>query len=257
MAKRKHRSSNLDLVYVNDAIEQPVELGRKKSFSLHDLLHLKPITEPQSEFFEAYFRNKTPVISQIGSAGTGKTAVALYAALHDVLDNTTEFDRVIIIRSAVQTREVGFLPGDEEKKKEQFEAPYVDLCDELLKYKTNNYKNLKNLELVKFEISSFMRGKTWKNAVIIVDECQSMTYHELSTCITRVGEGSRIIFCGDTKQNDLTRRGDVTGLPKFLGVLNKMSDGYHEQILYKPQHIVRSGIAREFLLTEERVESAA
>lgn len=250
MAKPKSQKG-LDLVY-NNEFAQPVEIN-KKNFSVHDLVNIKAKTEPQQEFFHAYFKKQIPIITQLGSAGTGKTAIALYSALYDVLDNTSVYDKIIIIRSAVQSRDIGFLKGSEEEKNEAYEKPYMALCDELLKYKSNNYANLKSRDLIEFENTSFLRGQTWNNCVVIVDECQSMTYHELSTCLTRVGNDSRIIFCGDLKQNDLHKKGDVSGLLDFKRVLDAMSEESVEHVAYRPEHIIRSGLVREFLMAEEKV----
>lgn len=245
------RKQKLDLITNLDYVE-PVELN-KKSFSVHDLKNIQPKTEPQNQFFKAYFQKQTPIITQLGSAGTGKTAIALYAALSDVLDNSTYYDKIVIIRSAVQARDIGFLKGSEEEKNEAYEAPYVALCDELLKYKSNNYANLKAKGLLEFENTSFLRGQTWNNTVVIVDEVQSMNYHELCTTITRLGQDARIILCGDIKQNDLHKKGDVSGLPQFMKVLDRMSSESVEQIVYRPEHIVRSGLVREFLMAEENI----
>lgn len=251
MAKRKSQYK-FEVIHNFDHVsEEPTELN-KKSFSVHDLKNLKPKTEPQAQFFDAYFQRQVPIITQLGSAGTGKTAITLYAALSEVLDNSTYYDRIIIVRSAVQAREIGFLKGTEEEKNEVYEAPYSALCDELLKYKTNNYTNLKNKGLIEFENTSFMRGKTWNNSVIIVDECQNMNYHELCTAITRLGTDSRIVFCGDIKQKDLHKKGDLSGLPQFINVLSRMNNESVEFVEYRPEHIVRSGLVKEFLIAEEQ-----
>jgi len=159
----------------------------------------------------------------------------------------------VIIRSAVQARDIGFLKGTEEEKNEAYEAPYVALCDELLKYKTNNYTNLKEKNLIEFENTSFLRGQTFNNTIVIADEIQSMSYHELSTICTRLGYNSRLILCGDMKQNDLHKKGDVSGLPRFLRVLERMSCVSAQQIEYRPEHIVRSGIVKEFLIAEDLI----
>ena len=157
----------------------------------------------------------------------------------------------MIVRSAVQARDIGFLKGDETEKNKVYEAPYRALCDELLTFKSNNYENLKAKHLVEFCNTSFLRGITLDDTIVIVDEAQSMTYHELSTIMTRVGVNSRIIFCADLKQNDLHKRGDKTGLPKLLEVIEKMPSNLIDVIEYRPDDIVRSGIVKEFLLAEE------
>lgn len=253
MSKRKSQYKFEVIHNYDHASEhQPIELN-KKTFSVHDLKSIKAKTEPQVQFFDAYYQRQVPIICQIGSAGTGKTAIALYAALSEVLDNSTYYDKIVIIRSAVQARDIGFLKGTEEEKNEAYEAPYVALCDELLKYKTNNYTNLKEKNLIEFENTSFLRGQTFNNTIVIADEIQSMSYHELSTICTRLGYNSRLILCGDMKQNDLHKKGDVSGLPRFLRVLERMSCVSAQQIEYRPEHIVRSGIVKEFLIAEDLI----
>lgn len=222
-----------------------------KQFSQHDLVSFKPKTNPQRQFFSSY-ADQVPVIMQLGSAGTGKTACALYAALSDVFDKSNPREKIIIIRSAAQTREIGFLPGEQGDKDKPYESAYEGLCDQLLQFKTNNYENLKAKGIIEFKNTSFLRGETFDNTIILVDECQSMTYHELCTCITRVGVNSKIVFMGDTKQNDLHKRNDVSGLPQFLRVLEKMRSSTTDLVIYRPEDIVRSGIVREFLLAEEQ-----
>lgn len=221
-----------------------------KKFSVHDLISLQAKTSPQEQFIKSFY-NQIPVILQIGSAGTGKTMVAMYCALSEIFDNQTPYERLIIIRSAVQTRDIGFLKGSEEEKNESYEEPYENICDDIMNFKTNNYENLKSKNLIHFRNSSFLRGLTWDNAIIIADECQSMTYHELSTIMTRVGINSKIIFCGDIKQNDLHKKGDVSGLLQFMDVVDKMPSDMVDLVRYFPCDIVRSGIAKEFLLAEE------
>lgn len=245
MAKRKH----LEIIS-ND----PKDFV--KSFSTHNLVSFQPKTTPQQQFMESYYQS-VPVIVQVGSAGTGKTAIALYCALSEVLDKSTVYDKIIIIRSAVQAREIGHLKGDLEEKNKEYEAPYVALCDELMTFKANNYNNLKAKNLLEFHNTSFLRGKTFDNAIVIVDEFENCSYHELSTCITRVGVNSRIIFAGDFKQVDLTRKNDKSGLHQFMHVLNYMPSSSYDIVTYKPEDNIRSGISRDFLIAEEEAESGS
>lgn len=209
------------------------------------------ITDTQEEVFHAYGSGLN--IAAIGTAGTGKSFVSMYLALSDILEG--EFDRIIIIRSAVQTRDQGFMPGTLAEKEQYFEGPYMDICADLFERK-DAYKVLKQKGHIEFMTSSFVRGKTFDNAVIIVDECQSMTYHELDTIMTRVGENSRIIFCGDTKQNDLVKsKYDVSGLAEFLKVVDSMRS--MTTITFVPDDIVRSGIVKEYILAKEELLEVA
>jgi phosphate starvation-inducible PhoH-like protein len=245
MSKKKQK---LALVEGSSA-EAHKQYSGKKSFSQHNLVSFPNPTFPQEQFIESHYKD-VPVIAQVGSAGTGKTAVALYCALDDVFNKETPYEKVAIFRSAVQARDIGFLPGDQSEKDNAFEAPYVSLCDELIEFKTNNYENLKNTGYVEFHNTSFLRGTTFNDTILIVDECQSMTYHELSTIMTRVGIRSKIIFCGDMKQNDLHKKGDKSGLEKFMRVLEKMDSSSYDVVTYTPRDIVRSGIVKEFLIAE-------
>lgn len=226
-----------------------------KKLTQHDLESFPNPTYPQSQYIESHYRD-TPVILQLGSAGTGKTAIAMYCSLSDVFDNSTPYDKIAIFRSAVQGRDIGFLPGDQGEKNESYEAPYSALCDELLKYKTNNYENLKASGYLEFYNTSFLRGTTFNDTIMIVDECQNMTYGELSTLMTRVGIRSKIIFCGDVagRQNDLHKRNDKSGLEQLLKVVQRMPSTSIDIVTYTPNDIVRSGVVKEFLIAEEELE---
>ena len=215
---------------------------------------IRPLTPTQSDMFDSYKEGFN--LAAIGTAGTGKTMCAMYLALNDVLKKGG-FERIIIIRSAVQTREQGFMPGTKEQKEALYSVPYSDIVSDLFGRK-DAYKILEQKGMIEFMTSSFVRGLTFDNAIIIVDECQSMTYHELDTIITRVGESSKIIFCGDTRQDDLgisRNRSDVSGLSDFLRVLNSIES--FETIKFTPDDVVRSGLVKEYILAKERLLVAA
>jgi len=210
---------------------------------------IQPMTETQKELFEAYSSGKN--IANIGSAGTGKTYVSLYLALEEVLENE-EYERVIIIRSAVQSREQGFMPGSLTDKMGYYETPYIDIVNDLFG-RVDAYQIMKQKNQVQFMSTSFVRGLTFDNAIIIVDECQNMTYQELDTVITRVGESSKIVFCGDMKQDDLKiskHRQDVSGLKDFIRVVSKMED--FTVVEFTTDDIVRSGLVKQYLIAKER-----
>jgi phosphate starvation-inducible protein PhoH len=216
---------------------------------------IRPMTRTQSDMFESYKEGYN--IAAIGTAGTGKTMCAVYLALQDVMKKGG-YEKIIIIRSAVQTREQGFMPGSKAEKEALYSVPYSDIINDLFGRK-DAYKILEQKGMIEFMTSSFVRGLTFDNAIIIVDECQSMTYHELDTIITRTGEGSKIIFCGDTMQNDLSisrNKADVSGLAQFLGVLKRINS--FETVMFTPEDVVRSGLVKEYILAKERfLESAA
>lgn len=214
---------------------------------------IKPLTPTQSDLFQSYREGYN--IAAIGTAGTGKTMCAMYLALNDVLQRGG-YDQVIVIRSAVQTREQGFMPGSKAQKEAVFEAPYTDIVNDLFG-RGDAYQVLKQKGMMKFMTSSFVRGLTFDNSIIIVDECQSMTYHELDTIITRVGESSKIVFCGDTKQDDLEisrNRADVSGLAEFLSVLNRIDS--FDTIKFTYHDIVRSGLVKEYIMAKEELLAA-
>lgn len=215
---------------------------------------IKPLTPTQSDLFNSYKQGYN--IAAIGTAGTGKTMCATYLALQDVLEKG-EYERIVIIRSAVQTREQGFVPGTLQQKEAIFEAPYVDIVNDLFG-RGDAYQILKQKGMIHFTTSSNIRGLTFDNSVILVDECQSMNYHELDTIITRVGESSKIVFCGDTAQDDLKQtknRVDVSGLAPFLRVLSAVKS--FQTVKFGIDDIVRSGLVKEYIIAKERELEAA
>ena len=215
---------------------------------------VKPLTPSQSDLFNSYERGYN--LAAIGTAGTGKTMCATYLALNDVLQKG-EYEKVVIIRSAVQTREQGFMPGSKAQKEAVFEGPYTDIVNDLFS-RGDAYQVLKQKGMIEFMSSSFVRGLTFDNSIIIVDECQSMTYHELDTIITRVGESSKIIFCGDTKQDDLQQsrnRADISGLYDFVKVLNAIPS--FGVVRFGVEDIVRSGLVKEYIIAKEKLLEAA
>lgn len=249
MAKQR-RLSRKEKQRASRELEHQVSILNQK----FGMRRIQPLTPTQGDLFESYREGYN--IAAIGTAGTGKTMCALYLALNDVLQKG-EYQQVVVIRSAVQTREQGFMPGSKAQKEAVFEAPYTDIVNDLFG-RGDAYQILKSKGMMKFMTSSFVRGLTFDNSIIIVDECQSMTYHELDTIITRVGESSKIVFCGDTKQNDLEisrNRADVSGLAEFLGVLNKVDS--FETIQFEPADIVRSGLVKEYILAKEGYSHAA
>lgn len=237
------------------------ERRRQKKDAVNDHLNckfamrqIKPITTTQQEMFDLYARGYN--IAAIGSAGTGKTMCAVYLALKDVLQDK-DYEQIIIIRSAVQTREQGFMPGTQAQKEAIYSSPYIDIVNDLFQ-RGDAYEILKQKRQLRFMTSSVIRGMTFDNAIIVVDECQSMTYHELDTIITRVGESSKIIFCGDTKQDDLKiskNRYDISGLVDFIKVLESIpSFGFAR---FTTEDIVRSGLVRDYILAKEKLGIAA
>lgn len=211
-----------------------------------DLLEFDPITENQKKAFELWDEGENLILA--GSAGTGKTFVALYLALEKVLERTTEYDKVIVVRSVVSVREVGYLPGKLDEKIAVFEAPYKSICEELLEDKAA-WNKLTNSHQIQFETTSFVRGKTFDRAIIIIDEMQNLNFHELDSVMTRAGEHCRLIFCGDYLQTDFHHEGERNGLAKFLNIIERMKD--FSVVQFGWDDIVRSGIVRDYIMTKE------
>ena len=186
-------------------------MAKAKDIRIDNMVSIKPITDNQKKAFASYKEGKNLFL--YGAAGTGKTFISLYNGLQDVLRNETPYDTVYMVRSAVPTREIGFLPGDEEDKTALFQVPYQNMVKFMFEQPNaaafaGLYERLKNQGSLMFLTTSFLRGITLDNAVIIVDECQNLTFHELDTIITRVGQDSKIIFCGDFFQTDLMKSSD-------------------------------------------------
>lgn len=222
---------------------QPISNALK--IKLEQLRGFEPLTENQSKFFEMY-RGGGYFISLLGSPGTGKTFIAAYKALEEVLDKTNPFKQLVIVRSAVQTREVGFLPGSLEEKAELYEMPYMEICTTLFG-RNDAYQRLKEQGYIRFITTTAIRGISIDDAIILVDECQSMTFHELSTIISRVGHRSKIMFSGDKFQNDLIKsKNDVSGLGQFLDIARTMCD--YQEIMFTPDDIVRSSLVKNWIV---------
>ena len=216
-----------------------------KRVRIDDLLTFQPITENQTLTCDAYKNDKHLLLH--GIAGTGKTFLSLYLALEDVLDPSTVYDDVFIVRSVVSTRDIGFLPGDEQEKVSIYEAPYRSICRELFGIK-DSYDSLKHQNNVKFMSTSFIRGITINNAVIIVDECQNLNFHELDSIITRLGKNSKIIFCGDYTQSDLTKESDKTGIINFMKILKELPE--FTPVEFGINDIVRSDFLKSYIIAK-------
>jgi phosphate starvation-inducible PhoH-like protein len=217
-----------------------------------ELKSIEPLTSNQGKFFDAYSRGDY-FIMLTGSAGTGKSFIACYKAIQEVFDKTSSFKRVVIVRSAVQSRDVGFTPGSLEDKMSLYEQPYMQIYHTLFN-RRDAYEALKESGKIEFVSTSFIRGCTFDDSIVIVDECQNMNWEELSTIITRVGYRSKIIFCGDYKQSDLYRKkGDMSGLGKFHAVAKTMSS--FTNVEFSTEDIVRSSLVKDFLIAVEKYES--
>ena len=219
-----------------------------KKVRIDDLLTFKPITQNQLKTYNSYKQDKHLLLH--GIAGTGKTFLSLYLALEEVLDPSTIYDDVFIVRSVVSTRDIGFLPGDEQEKVSIYEAPYRSICRELFGIK-DAYDALKQQGNVKFMSTSFIRGITITNSVVIVDECQNLNFHELDSIITRIGKNSKIIFCGDYTQTDLTREIDKRGIVNFMNILKNIEE--FETVEFMIDDIVRSDFLKSYTIAKYKM----
>ena len=238
--------------------DQPIGVGlttkqmkRKKPLSAGYLVDIGPITENQKILFKSYSEGKHLIA--YGAAGTGKTFVTLYNAIKDVLDETTPYERIYIVRSLVATREIGFLPGDHEDKSDIYQVPYKHMVKYMFQMPSDAdfemlYGNLKSQDTIKFWSTSFLRGTTLDNAIVIVDEFQNLNFHELDSIITRVGENSKIMFCGDASQTDLQKTNDRNGIVDFMNILRKMPS--FDKIEFGIDDIVRSGLVKEYIVAK-------
>ena len=238
--------------------EQPIGVGlttkqmkRKKPLSASYLVDIVPITENQKTLFNSYNEGKHLVA--YGAAGTGKTFVTLYNAIKDVLDETTPYEKIYIVRSLVATREIGFLPGDYEDKSDIYQVPYKHMVKYMFQMSSDAdfemlYGNLKSQDSINFWSTSFLRGTTLDNAIVIVDEFQNLNFHELDSIMTRVGQDSKIMFCGDATQSDLVKTNDRNGIVDFMNILRKMPS--FDIIEFGIDDIVRSGLVKEYIVAK-------
>ena len=238
--------------------QQPIGVGltakqmkRKKPINADMLRDIDPLTENQQKLFESYSEGKNLIA--YGAAGTGKTFITLYNALCDVLDTSTPYEKIYIVRSLVSTREIGFLPGDHEDKSTLYQIPYKNMVKYMFELPSAAdfemlYGNLKAQETISFWSTSFIRGTTFDRAIIIVDEFQNLNFHELDSIMTRVGENTKIMFCGDATQTDLIKQNERNGIVDFMRVLRLMSS--IDIIEFGVEDIVRSGLVKEFILAK-------
>ena len=241
--------------------DQPIGVGmtakqmkRKKPISVDLLLDIDPLTDNQETLFKSYEDGKHLVA--YGAAGTGKTFITLYNALKDVLDERSPYEKIYIVRSLVATREIGFLPGDHEDKSSLYQIPYKNMVKYMFQMPDDAsfemlYGNLKTQGTISFWSTSFIRGTTLDNAIIIVDEFQNLNFHELDSIITRVGENSKIMFCGDATQSDLVKTNEKNGIIDFMRILRIMPS--FDVIEFGVEDIVRSGLVKEYIVAKTQL----
>ena len=229
-------------------------MAHKKEITNLDLTKVEPVTDNQKIVFNSYKKGENQFL--YGCAGTGKTFISLYLAMNEVLRSDTPYDRVVMVRSLIPTREIGFLPGDEEDKAALYQVPYSNMVQYMFKQPNEQafsmlYDKLKTQGSFYFLSTSFLRGLTFDNSIIIVDECQNLNFHELDTIITRVGQDSKIVFCGDFDQSDLMKHNEKNGLHDFLRILEEMEEFNCSE--FTIGDIVRSGFVRSYLINKTKL----
>jgi phosphate starvation-inducible PhoH-like protein len=238
--------------------EHPIGVGltarqmkRKKPVNNDYFVDIGPITDNQKILFDSYSEGKN--IIAYGAAGTGKTFITLYNALKEVLNEETPYETVYLVRSLIATREIGFLPGDHEDKSSLYQIPYKHMVKYMFQMSSDAdfemlYGNLKAQETIKFWSTSFLRGTTLDNAIVIVDEFQNLNFHELDSIITRVGQNSKIFFSGDASQTDLQKTNERNGIVDFMKIIQSMPS--FDLIEFGIDDIVRSGLVKEYLIAK-------
>ena len=246
---RKRRSNN-DYQPIGAGLTAK-QVKRKKPINSELLLNIEPLTENQRNLFALYDEGKHLVAH--GVAGSGKTFLCLFKALQDVLNEYTPYEKIYIVRSLVPTREIGFLPGSHEDKSSLYQIPYKNMVQYMFQMPSDAdfemlYGNLKSQETISFWSTSFIRGTTLDNCIIIVDELENLNFHELDSIITRVGENTKILFCGDASQSDLVRLNEKNGVIDFMKIIRSMpSFGIVE---FGVDDVIRSGLIKEYLIAK-------
>ena len=245
---RKRRTKEDQTVGVGMTAKQR---RRKKPINADLMREIEPLTDNQENLYRCYKNNQN--IVAYGCAGTGKTFITLYNSLVDVLNPSTPYEKIYIVRSLVATREIGFLPGDHEDKSLLYQIPYKNMVKYMFELESDSdfemlYGNLKTQGTISFWSTSFLRGTTLDNAIIIVDEFQNLNYHELDSIITRSGENTKICFCGDASQSDLTKTNERNGIMDFTKILRIMPS--FDFIEFGMEDIVRSGLCKEYIMAK-------
>jgi len=248
------RKPNAALKVVDNETSEPINQRRTTTnhlkLRLDDLKTFDPLTENQKIFFDAYKRGDY-FVALHGVAGTGKTFIALYKAIEEVLDKNNPFNKIIVVRSAVQSREIGHLPGDVAEKMEIYQQPYRQICETLFG-RRDAWDRLEEQGFIQFISTSFIRGMSFDDAIIIVDEMQNMNFEEIDTVMTRVGYRSKIIWCGDYRQTDLRKNNDKSGLLKFFDIAQHM--GAFTRVEFTVDDIVRSSLVKDYILAKLKYE---
>lgn len=247
LSKKDREIENLKIIANNNVVAME-EKAKQIKITFHDLKTIKPLTTPQQTMFTSFMQGNHIVAD--GSAGTGKTFSAVYLALNELLRKGSQMRKIIIVRSAVATRDIGYLPGNEEEKMEVYERPYMDMFNEMLK-PSMPYERMKQMGMIEFMPTSFIRGLNWDDCIVIVDEVQNLNFHEINSVLTRLGQNTKVILCGDYIQSDLQKtKSDVTGIKKFLRVIQNMDE--FDYVNFTVNDIVRSDFVKSWIMALEQ-----
>ncbi len=224
---------------------------KRKPINSGYLTQIKPLTPSQERVFDAFSKQKNLYL--YGAAGTGKTFIGMYLALQEILNEKSSYDKLYIVRSLVPTREIGFLPGDHDDKAELYQIPYQNMVRYMFKMPDDAsfdmlYANLKAQETISFWSTSFLRGTTLDNSIVLVDESQNLNFHELDSIITRLGVNTKIIFAGDAAQTDLVKTNERNGILDFMKIIQGMDE--FEMVEFGIQDIIRSGLVKSYLINK-------
>jgi len=225
--------------------QKVINIQEKINFNLK---RIEPLTDNQKLSFEAYSQNKNLMLH--GIAGTGKSFISLYLALNQVLSESSQYRNIVIVRSVVPTRDMGFLPGNNKEKARVYEAPYYSICTELFG-RSDAYEYLKNRNIIDFISTSFIRGITLNDSIVIVDEIANLTGHELDSVITRIGKNCKVIFCGDFRQSDFTKDQEKNGLMDFMRIIKRMKS--FEFVDFQKEDIVRSSMVKNYIIEKDKL----
>ena len=243
---RKAKRNALDTK--NETDEASAKIAKKR-FNPHDLASVSLKNLNQERFVQLYY-DDTPLLLATGWPGTAKSFLSIYCALSEVFDDSTPYDKLIIVRSAVETRSVGFLPGTLEEKSFYFESPYRALFSEIMPQFKEGYDHCKSLGYVEFMLTTHIRGLSLHNCIVLVEEAQNMDIGELRSVLTRAGLNTRILINGDSFQDDLQRKREKSGLGDLKRIFEKMPASYFGHIHYDKEDIVRSGLVKEFVIAD-------
>jgi phosphate starvation-inducible protein PhoH len=230
---------------IRQSDQKVVNIQEKINFNLK---RIEPLTENQKLSFDSYNQGKNLMLH--GIAGTGKSFISLYLALNQVLNDNSQFKKIVIVRSVVPTRDMGFLPGNNREKAKVYEAPYYAICTELFG-RSDAYEYMKNKNIIDFISTSFIRGITLNDSIVIVDEIANLTGHELDSIITRIGKNCKIIFCGDFRQSDFTKDQEKSGLMDFMRIIKRMK--FFEFIDFQKEDIVRSSLVKNYIIEKDKL----